>query len=615
MRRNNPKPKQGALIRWRYLLVCATIFAVFATLVARAAYIQVIEPDFAVSENDKRTVRVEKVNVQRGLILDRHGNELAISVPVVSVYGDPKQLDKALTTKAYSLTRKHARENQLDLKQAIAALDKDPARLAKQKEEIYNSDSRWQDLAEVLRLQKPLIDGKLTSDSSRRFVYLKRQVTPPVARYISELKLPGIYLLDESKRFYPAGEVTAHVLGFTNIDGEGIEGIEKLYNEALTGEAGKRTIRKDAQGREIEILDERARIEPENIQLSIDQRIQSLAYRSLKSAVLSYKATSGSAMVVDVHTGEVLAMVNSPSFNPNNLKNAAPHKRRNRAITDLFEPGSTMKPISVLAGLEYGTIDHDSVINTKGWMRVGGSIVTDGKNNGPMDLRTILQKSSNVGVSKIAQTMPKQDFIGFFQRLGFGEETGTGMVGESDGLFTPHGRWSDFEVATLSYGYRISVSTAQMARAYATIGSGGINRPLTILKQSGKVHGERVFDKRNAYAVLEMMESVFERGGTATRIKLDGYRVGGKTGTSKKAAFGGYGDEYVGYFAGIAPVSDPRLAVVVMINEPAGDVYYGGDVAGPAFSEIMSGSLRILNVAPDLEAVAQLNQRRDYVTY
>ncbi|MGB0860901.1 MAG: peptidoglycan D,D-transpeptidase FtsI family protein, partial [Pseudoalteromonas spongiae] len=457
MKRHSTKPKQGSLIRWRYLLVCATIFAVFATLVARAAYIQVIEPDFAVSENDKRTVRVEKVNVQRGLILDRHGNELAISVPVVSVYGDPKQLDKALTAKVYSLARKHARENQLDIKQAVKALDSDPARVAKEKIEIYNSDSRWQDLAEVLRLQKPLIDGKLTSDNTRRFVYLKRQVTPPVARYISELKLPGIYLLDESKRFYPAGEVTAHVLGFTNIDGEGIEGIEKLYNEALTGEAGKRTIRKDAQGREIEILDERARIEPENIQLSIDQRIQSLAYRSLKSAVLSYKATSGSAMVVDVTTGEVLAMVNSPSFNPNNLKDAAPHKRRNRAITDLFEPGSTLKPISVLAGLEYGTIDFDTVIKTKGWMRVGGSIVTDGKNNGPMDLRTILQKSSNVGVSKIAQTMPKQDFIGFFQRLGFGEETGTGMVGESDGLFTPHGRWSDFEVATLAYGYRISV--------------------------------------------------------------------------------------------------------------------------------------------------------------
>jgi cell division protein FtsI (penicillin-binding protein 3) len=446
-------------------------------------------------------------------------------------------------------------------------------------------------------------------------VYLKRQVTPPVARYISELKLPGIYLLDESKRFYPAGEVTAHVLGFTNIDGVGIEGIENLYDEALTGEAGKRTIRKDGQGREVEILDERARIEPENIQLSIDQRIQSLAYRSLKSAVLSYQATSGSAIVVDIHTGEVLAMVNSPSFNPNNLKNASPHKRRNRAITDLFEPGSTMKPISVLAGLEKGTIELDEVINTQGWMRVGGSIVSDGKNNGAMDLRTILQKSSNVGVSKIAQTMPKREFIGFFQRLGFGEETGSGMVGESDGLFTPHGRWSDFEVATLSYGYRISVSTAQVARAYAAIGSGGINRPLTILKQNGKVHGERVFEKKNAYAVLEMMESVFERGGTATRIKLDGYRVGGKTGTSKKAAFGGYGDEYVGYFAGVAPVSDPRLAVVVMINEPGGDVYYGGDVAGPTFSEIMSGSLRILNVAPDLEAVAKLQQRQDYVTY
>jgi cell division protein FtsI (penicillin-binding protein 3) len=615
MKRNNKKNQTNNVIQWRYIVVCFAVFAVFATLVARAAYIQVIEPDFAVSENNKRTVRVEKVNVQRGLILDRHGNELAISVPVVSVYGDPKYLNRVLTKQAYRQVKKHARDNQIDLKAAEQALEQDPERLAQLKADIYQNERSWHDLAEVLRLSKDKVDTKLTKDSSRRFVYLKRQVTPPVARYISELKLPGIYLLDESKRFYPAGEVTAHVLGFTNIDGVGIEGIENLYDEALTGEAGKRTIRKDGQGREVEILDERARIEPENIQLSIDQRIQSLAYRSLKSAVLSYQATSGSAIVVDIHTGEVLAMVNSPSFNPNNLKNASPHKRRNRAITDLFEPGSTMKPISVLAGLEKGTIELDEVINTQGWMRVGGSIVSDGKNNGAMDLRTILQKSSNVGVSKIAQTMPKREFIGFFQRLGFGEETGSGMVGESDGLFTPHGRWSDFEVATLSYGYRISVSTAQVARAYAAIGSGGINRPLTILKQNGKVHGERVFEKKNAYAVLEMMESVFERGGTATRIKLDGYRVGGKTGTSKKAAFGGYGDEYVGYFAGVAPVSDPRLAVVVMINEPGGDVYYGGDVAGPTFSEIMSGSLRILNVAPDLEAVAKLQQRQDYVTY
>lgn len=615
MNKTRKKANKVTVIRWRYLLVYTSVFMIFFTLAGRAAYIQIIEPDFAVSENNKRTVRVEKVNVQRGLIVDRHGNELAISVPVVSVYADPKQLDQALIKQVQRKVRKEAREKELDAKEAVALLKSDPTRLAHLKEELFSLDTRWQDLAEVLRIDKTDIDARLTSDISRRFVYLKRQVTPPVARYISQLRLPGIYLLDESKRFYPAGEVTAHVLGFTNIDGQGIEGIEKLYNDSLTGEAGKRTIRKDALGREIEILDERARVEPEQIQLSIDQRIQSLAYRSLKSAVLSYKATSGSAMVVDVHTGEVLAMVNSPSFNPNNLKNAAPHKRRNRAITDLFEPGSTMKPISVLAGLEHGTIDYDSVIETKGWMRVGGSLVSDSRNNGPMDLRTILQKSSNVGVSKIAQTMPKRDFIGFFQRLGFGEETGTNMVGESDGLFTPHGRWSDFEVATLSYGYRISVSTAQVARAYATIGSGGINRPLTILKQTEEVEGDRVFKQEHAYAVLEMMESVFERGGTATRVKLDGYRVGGKTGTSKKAAFGGYGDEYVGYFAGIGPVSDPRLAVVVMINEPAGDIYYGGDVAGPAFSEIMSGSLRILNVTPDLEAVAKLSKRQDYVTY
>ncbi len=604
------KTIKPTLIPWRFVLVCAVVSIVFAALVARAAYIQIIKPEQAVLESDKRTLRVEKLHVQRGMILDRHGNELAVSVPVVSVHANPLNLDKSLHAQVLKAARKAGEKT--------AALKDNKEELARRKRALYQADPRWQELADVLRINKKSLDEKVLSDTSRQFVYLKRQITPAVANYIvSDLKLNryGIHLLDESKRYYPAGEVTAHVLGFTDIDGEGIEGIEKLYDAALTGEDGRRTIRKDAIGREIEVLHERERVKPDNIQLSIDQRIQSLAYKALKSAVLSYQATSGSAMVVDVTTGEVLAMVNSPSFNPNNLATAAPHKRRNRAITDLFEPGSTMKPLSVLAGLEYGTIETDSVIPTKGWLRIGGRVVTDPRNHGAMDLRTILQKSSNVGVSKIAQTMPKRDFIGFFQRMGFGEDSGTGMVGESSGLFSPHGRWSDFEVATLSYGYRMSVSTAQVARAYATIGAGGVHRPLTIIKQTDPVPGERIFSEKNAYSVLEMMESVFERGGTATRVKLDGYRIGGKTGTSKKATYGGYGDEYVGYFAGIAPVSNPKLAVVVMVNEPGGDVYYGGDVAGPAFAEIMSGSLRILDVAPDLEATAAINYGRLYDQY
>ncbi|MGO2011911.1 peptidoglycan D,D-transpeptidase FtsI family protein [Pseudoalteromonas sp.] len=587
------------LITWRFMLVCTVVLLIFVTLVSRAAYLQVIEPDKARSESNKRTVRVEKLHVQRGMIFDRNGKELAVSVPVVSVYADPKALNKSLVSKVLRQARKNGEDYQ--------TLAENQSELTKRSAIYYKNDLRWRELADVLRIEPKKINSRLRDDETRRFVYLKRQVTPAVANYIGDLRLPGIHLLDESKRYYPAGEITAHVLGFTNIDGKGIEGIEKLYEKPLTGVEGRRTIRKDAQGREVEVLDERERVEPENIQLSIDQRIQTIAYKAVKSAVLTYKATSGSAMVVDVKTGEVLAMVNSPSFNPNNMRNASPHKRRNRAITDLFEPGSTVKPLAILAGLDYGSVKVDDTIDTyPGWMRLGGSLVQDTRNHGEMSLREILKYSSNMGVTKVTQTVPKDYFVGLFQKVGFGSDTGTGMVGESSGLFYPNRRWSDHEIAALSFGYNIAVSTAQMARFYAMLGAGGINRPLTVLKQEHAPEGERVFQQKDVEAVVHMMESVFEDGGTARNVNVDGYRAAGKTGTSKKAAAGGYGDEYVGYFAGVAPASNPRLAVVVMINEPGGDVYSGGATAGPAFAEIVSNALRILNVAPDKDAVAYM---------
>lgn len=587
------------LITWRFMLVCTVVLLIFVTLVSRAAYLQVIEPDKARSESNKRTVRVEKLHVQRGMIFDRNGKELAVSVPVVSVYADPKALNKSLVSKVLRQARKNGEDYQ--------TLAENQSELTKRSAIYYKNDLRWRELADVLRIDPKKINSRLRDDETRRFVYLKRQVTPAVANYIGDLRLPGIHLLDESKRYYPAGEITAHVLGFTNIDGKGIEGIEKLYEKPLTGVEGRRTIRKDAQGREVEVLDERERVEPENIQLSIDQRIQTIAYKAVKSAVLTYKATSGSAMVVDVKTGEVLAMVNSPSFNPNNMRNASPHKRRNRAITDLFEPGSTVKPLAILAGLDYGSVKVDDTIDTyPGWMRLGGSLVQDSRNHGEMSLREILKYSSNMGVTKVTQTVPKDYFVDLFQKVGFGSATGTGMVGESSGLFYPNRRWSDHEIAALSFGYNIAVSTAQMARFYAMLGAGGINRPLTVLKQEHAPEGERVFQQKDVEAVVHMMESVFEDGGTARNVDVDGYRAAGKTGTSKKAAAGGYGDEYVGYFAGVAPASNPRLAVVVMINEPGGDVYYGGATAGPAFAEIVSNALRILNVAPDKDAVAYM---------
>ncbi|MBQ4851913.1 penicillin-binding transpeptidase domain-containing protein [Pseudoalteromonas sp. MMG012] len=599
-----PKNTSVNLITWRFALVCVVLVLVFITLMARAAYLQVIEPDKARAENAKRTVRVEKLTVQRGMIFDRNGKELAVSVPVVSVYADPLALDKSIAKKVLRAARKKGEDHK--------ALALDEATLSFRKQQWYEQDLRWRELADVLQIANDKVDTRLRDNTSRRFVYLKRQVTPAVANYIRQLKLPGIHLLDESKRFYPSGEVTAHILGFTNIDGVGIEGVEKLFENALTGAEGQRTIRKDAQGREVQVLSEEQRVEPESIELSIDLRIQAIAYKALKSAVLSYKATSGSAMVVDVTTGEVLAMVNSPSFNPNDMRDAAPYKRRNRAITDLFEPGSTLKPLAILAGLDYGAIAMDDTVNTyPGWMRLGGSLVKDTRNHGEMSLREILKVSSNMGVAKISQMLPKEYLVGLYQKVGFGQDTGTLMVGESSGLFYPNRRWSDFEIATLAYGYAVSASTAQIARLYATFGAGGVSRPLTILKQHKPQQGQRVFKEEDVKAVVTMMESVFEKGGTAANVTVDGYRAAGKTGTSKKAVAGGYGDEYVGYFAGVAPVSDPRLAVVVMVNEPGDDIYYGGQTSGPAFAEIMSNSLRILNVAPDKERVAYVAELKN----
>ncbi|QUI69680.1 penicillin-binding transpeptidase domain-containing protein [Pseudoalteromonas sp. M8] len=597
---NKQKQKTQSIITWRFALVCGVMLTVFMTLVARAAFLQVIEPDKAIEENDKRTVRVEKLNVQRGMIFDRNGKELAVSVPVVSVYADPLAIDKALAKKVLRKARKEGED--------YKALEQNDAELKIRKQAWYDDELRWKELADVLRLKPENVDERLRGDPSRRFVYLKRQVTAVVANYIRQMRLPGVHLLDESKRFYPSGEVTAHMIGVTDIDGKGIEGVERMFDSALTGTAGKRTIRKDAQGREVQVLSEEQRVEPEDVYLSIDLRIQAIAYRTLKSAVLSYKATSGSAIVVDVHTGEILALVNSPSFNPNDLSTAAPYKRRNRAMTDLFEPGSTLKPLAVLAGLNYGAVKATDTIDTyPGWMNLSGGLVKDTRNNGELSLREILKISSNMGVAKISQMLPKEYFINLYQQVGFGEPTGSNMIGESAGLFYPNRRWSNFEIATLSYGYAVSVSTAQMARLYAMFGAGGILRPLTIVKQDEIPEGKRIFSEQDTHAVVEMMESVFERGGTAHNVKVDGYRAAGKTGTSEKAVAGGYGDEYVGYFAGVAPVSDPRLAVVVMVNEPAGDVYYGGQTAGPAFAEIMSNALRILNVAPDKERVAYIS--------
>ncbi|MCS4306128.1 cell division protein FtsI (penicillin-binding protein 3) [Rheinheimera pacifica] len=550
-----------SVLGWRFAFVLLSLTAVFTALVVRAAWLQVIEPDMLVSQGDARSLRVESDSVLRGMIVDRNGEELAVSVGVEAIWADPKVVIER-----------------------NAAAD----------------ERRWHALADILQLTPAQLLNRIGDNPQRRFVYLQRQVNPAVVDYVKKLKVPGIYFRQESRRYYPAGEVTAQLLGFTNVDDVGVEGIEKRFDELLTGTAGRKVFRKDAKGREIEVIERAQAQAPGNVQLSIDQRIQSVTYRELKKAVLAHGATSGSAIVVDVLTGEVLAMVNSPSFNPNNRRNTPSYLFRNRAIADTFEPGSTMKPLAVLSALEFGSAKLNAVVNTSpGYMRIGGSWVRDANNYNNLSLTGIIQKSSNIGVSKLVLDMPVEHVIGLYANMGLGIDTGLGLNGESGGMLSHRRRWSDFERATLSFGYGLSVTAAQLAKVYATMANGGISRPLTILKSDQPHSGEQVLAPEHAAAMLEMMEANIMPGGTATRAQVKGYRVGGKTGTARKAIAGGYGDDYVASFAGVGPVSNPRLACVVVINEPAGDFYHGGEIAAPVFANIMGATMQLLNLVPD----------------
>ena len=556
-----------SLVQWRFWVVVGVILLVFLGLTARAAYIQVIEPDALIKQGDSRTLRTRNTPVHRGLITDRHGQQLAVSVPVRAIWADPKKIAE---------------------RQALA------------------DTRRWQALADVLGQDLRRLQARL-ANPDKRFVYIQRQVSPAMANFVDELNIPGVYLRDESRRYYPSGEVSAQLIGFTNVDDEGIEGIERVYNDWLTGTPGQRKIRRDAKGRQVEILDVKDGEDPQNIRLTIDQRVQALAYKELKTAVHYYKATSGSAVIADVNTGEILALVNSPSFNPNNRKGVSPHRIRNRAITDAFEPGSVVKPLAVLSALEFGTVEQDSVIDTSpGWMRLGGRIVDDPRNYGEMTLTQIIQKSSNMGTSKLALGVPKAFLIDTYYNMGLMSDSGSLLMGESSGIFHERNRWSDFELSTLSFGYGLSVTAMQLARMYTILGNGGVKRPLKIIMDDTVIDSERVISEQSANAILAMMESVVLEEGSGKKAAVPGYRIAGKTGTSRKAVAGGYGEEYVNIFAGVAPVSDPQLAVVILINEPRGELYHAGDTAAPVFSKVMSGALQILNVPPDARRVSSL---------
>ena len=558
-------PTESVLFsRWRFYLILFFIFVAFAILVGRAAFIQIIEPDNLIHESDLRSVRSKTIHSARGIISDRNGEALAVSVPVDAVWADPATI---------------------------------------MKQGSLNDKNRWYALADVLNLDRQDLIKRIKDNESRRFIYLQRQVNSAMANYIHELKLPGIGLKSESRRYYPAGEVSAHIVGVTGIDGHGLEGVERSYDKWLTGEAGKQIIRKDRYGRVVENISLEQSEAGKPLQLTIDQRIQAIAFRAVKQAMADYRATSASAVMVDVKTGEVLAMVNAPSYNPNNRSDYQSFKMRNRVITDAFEPGSTVKPFVVLASLENGIADTNTIIDVgNGTMRIGGAMVRDSDAipGGKASLQMILKKSSNVGVSKLSLKMPVEALLGMYSSVGLGETSGLNLPGESIGIFPTRQRWSDFERATIAFGYGIAITPIQLAHAYATLGNMGKYQPLHLIEGHRQENLEhQVANPKNVRDVLNMLETVTQPGGTAVKAAVPGYRIAAKTGTSRKAVAGGYSDEYFAYTAGVAPVSNPRLSLVVMVNEPQGDSYYGGAVAGPVFSEIMKGALQILNIAPD----------------
>ncbi|MBD3647524.1 MAG: penicillin-binding protein 2 [Pseudomonadales bacterium] len=544
-----------------YLMTACFILLAFA-MGARVVYLHVVERDFLQDQGDARTIRMERINAHRGMIQDRHGRPLAVSSPVVSIWANPA--------------------------------------------EVAEGGDDIKPLALMLGTDEEAFREKIASNMDRKFVYLRRHMVPERARRVLDLDIKGIYEEKEYHRFYPAGEVTAHLVGFTNIDDEGQEGLELSYNEWLKGSPGKKKVLKNVLGDVIKDVKPIREAKPGNkLTLSLDLRVQYLAYRELKSAIRYYNAHSGSVVLLDVDTGEILAMVNQPSYNPNNRQNLRLSAVRNRAVTDEFEPGSTVKPFTVAVALASGKYAIDSTIDTSpGFMRVDDKTIRDPSNRGVLDLGGIIAKSSQVGISRLALSLNEFDIREMYHRVGLGESTGIGFPGESNGYLPNHRRWTDIERVTFAYGYGLTVTPLQLASAYLTIASGGTHKRVSALLGS-EPRDVRVMDGKVAEALRHMLQRVVTEG-TGTRAALDEYSIAGKTGTVRKMGESGYEDtHHIAFFAGMAPVEKPKVVGVVLINDPDSERYGGGAIAAPVFSRIMAGVLRLLNVPPKdiLEAV------------
>ena len=569
-KQNQEQSQEHNLSAWRYMFVISIMLVVGGFLSYRALNIQVLDNEFLQSQGNARYLRTIDLPAHRGMILDRNDEVLAISTPVASVWANPKTVP----------------EDHENLKQLSILID------------------------------RPLdtINDVLEEKSDKGFIYLRRHINPNQARKVKELGIPGVSILREFRRYYPAGEVAAHVVGFTNIDDEGLEGIELDADSNLKGEVGQDKVIKDRTGRIIDSIDFIRAPQPgENIHLSIDKRLQYVAYRELKKAMIEHKAKTASLVVLDALSGEILAMVNQPGFNPNNYKISPKSQYRNLTVTDLFEPGSTIKPFIAAAALTTQQFSAHTPVNTApGYMRVGRATIRDVHNYGQLDLAGVIKKSSNVGIVKVSLAIEKENLWEMLSDYGFGELTGSHFPGEATGYLPFFGEWKKLTQATLSFGYGISTTPLQLAQAYALFANKGYLKPVSLYRLDEVPEGKQVMSEQVSLAVLNMMEAVVSREGTAVEAKIPGYRVAGKTGTMKKLGEDGQylEDKYMSVFVGIAPVAKPRLVGVVLFDDPSNGDYYGGKVAAPVFSKVMSEALRLLNIAPDGLAQPELRMAK-----
>ncbi|AQQ68498.1 cell division protein [Microbulbifer agarilyticus] len=577
--------QQPGIARWRFALVAGLLCLLAAALVVHLAGLQVLPQQdkgyrFLQDQGRARTIRTEEIAAYRGSILDRNGELLAVSTPVHTIWANPQLL-------------KETSADQLRL--LASALGTPPARLAE----------------------------RLNKYRNKGFMYLRRHMTPEGAQKVLSLDLAGVYSKKEYRRFYPAGEVTAQLLGFTNIDDLGQEGLELAYEQSLAGEPGKRQVMKDLKGRVVRDLAVQQEARPgRDLQLTIDMRLQYLAYRELKKAVAENGAASGYMVILDTQSGDVLAMANQPSFNPNNRAGVKAAAMRNRALIDQFEPGSTIKPLTALAALETGRWQPNTRINTSpGYIRLPGKTLLDPVNYGEIDLTKVITKSSQVGITKVAMDLEPENLRGLFYRLGLGEAVGSGFPGEAPGILPTRDRWHPIELANFAFGYGLTVNAVQLAQAYSVVANAGLKRPVSLILEQGKTAAkntpaESVVDAELAGQVAAMLETVIGPEGTGKHASVDGYRVAGKTGTVHKVGREGYVDNrYRSVFAGFVPVDNPRLAAVVVIDDPTNTKYYGGEVAAPVFGKVMTGAMRLLQVPPehippaDKQLAKQLDER------